>query len=235
MKNSHALSLALVICFCLALPAGAQRPLKSLPRAFTQAGATQPFTLKTLKITNLPTRPRVQILLSATPHVKNSVRLVPPRQVYPLIYKWRERKIFIPRNFVTQTKALYRGMSLTGIDELKNILVNGLDVNKSNYHKKIFTAYEPLTAVLYAQPTHQLNVQPHLPVLLKIPVTPALEQYAPQAFKTAQAFHNSVPASTISDVWILLEVNQKADWYKAVLEDGEIILFPSHAQLYDVP
>ncbi len=234
MKNLHTLSLALVICFCLALPAGAQRPLKFLPRALTQNIATQPLTLKTLQITNLPTRPRVQILLT-TPRVKNSVRLVPPRQVYPLIYKLEKRKMFLPHNFVTQAKALYRGMAIVDMDELKNILVNGLEVNKSHHNKKIFTAYEPATSVLYAQPTHRFDTKANLPILIKIPITLALEQYESIHFETARAFQQNIPASAISDVWVLLEVNQKADWYKAVLEDGEIILFPSHAQLYDVP
>ena len=72
-------------------------------------------------------------------------------------------------------------------------------------------------------------------MLIKIPITPFLEQYPSIRFETAQAFEQNLPAALISDVWILLEVNQKADWYKAVLEDGEVMLLPAHGQLQDAP
>lgn len=239
MNSIQRISITFVVCFCLALPAAAQKNIKSLQRALTQAStaSTVPFTVKTLKIVNLPARPSVHILFDVpqAPHTKTSVRLVPPRKVYPLLYKIEEQKMFVPRDFVNQTQALYRGMAITDIDELKNILVNGLETTKTNYKKKIFTAYDPLTAVLYAQPSHRFSENANLPILIKIPVTPALEQYAPQRFETAQAFRQNIPADAISDVWILLEVNKKADWYKVVLEDGEIVLFPAHGQLQAVP
>lgn len=237
------ISIALATCLCLALPAAAQKNIKSfrpvLERKIQHAqpsnALTQPFAIKTLKIINLPSRPSVHILLPALPHVKNSVRLVPPEQVYPLLHKFKEQKIFVPRDLVNQTKALYRGMAVTNIDELKNILTNGLELNKSNYRKQIFTAYDPFTAVLYSQPTHLFNAQANLPVLVKIPVTSSLEQYDPEHFATALAFRQSLPADIISDVWVLLEVNKKPDWYKATLKDGEIILSPAGGQLQDIP
>lgn len=235
MNYIQRFGITLATCFCLALPVAAQKNIKSLQRALAQAGTTStvPLTVKTLKIVNLPARPSVHILLNVppAPRVKHSIRLLPPRQVSPLLYKPGEHTMFIPRDFVNQTQALYRGMAITGIDELKNILTNGLEVNKSNHKQKIFTAYDPLTAVLYAQPTHRFNANANLPVLIKIPLTPALEQYAPETFPTAQAFRQNIPADAISDVWILLEVNKKTDWYKVSLQDGEIILFPAHGQL----
>lgn len=230
----HRICILLVACCCLALPANAQKNVTSLQRALTRA-STPALTVKTLKITNLPARPSVHILLPTLPHVKHSARLVAYRRVYPLLYKVEERKMFAPRDLVNQTPALYRGLSVANLEELKNILINGLEKNRSNYDKKIFTAYEPLTAVLYAQPNHRFNTTADLPVLLKIPLTPALEQYKPERFATALAFRKNLPAEAISDVWILLEVNQKADWYKAVLDNGEIVLFPAHGQLQDVP
>ena len=238
------ISITFVTCFCLALPVAAQKNIRSLQHALARqdqylwGAASQKsiaLTIKTLKVINLPTRPSVQIFLGApaVPHAKNSLRLVPPRQVYPLLYKLGEHKMFVPRDLVNQTEALYRGMAITDLDELKNTLVNGLEINKSNHEQRIFTAYDPLTAVLYAQPTHRFNVKANLPVLIKIPVRSTLEQYVPEPFETAKAFHKSIPAQAISDVWILLEVNKQADWYKAVLENGEIVLFPAHGQLQD--
>ena len=143
--------------------------------------------------------------------------------------------MFVPRDFINQTPSLYRGMAIADLVELKNILVNGLETNKTNFKKKVFTAYDPLTAVLYARPTHLFNENANLPVLIKIPITALLEQYAPESFATAQAFRQNIPAAAISDVWILLEVNKKADWYKVALEDGKIVLFPAHGQLQDIP
>ena len=206
----------------------------NLPKRLKEAQSI-PFDVKTLKIINLPDRPRVRIRFDVPlqPGVKNSVRLVSPRQVYPTLYKLGERKMFVPRDFVNQTKALYRGIAITDLDELKNILSRGLEINKSNFGKKIFTAYEPLIAVLYAQPTHLFGEQANLPVLIKIPLTPSLEQYPSEKFETARAFQQSLPADAVSDVWILLEVNKKADWYRAVLENGEIVLSPAHGQLQD--
>lgn len=241
MNRMQRIVITLIICFCLALPAAAQKNIKALQRALTcldqyaqgTAAQTLPLTVKTLKIINLPNRPSVQVLLDTppVPHTKSSIRLIPPRQVRTLLYQPDERKVFLPRDFVTQTKALYRGMAIEDMDELKNILINGLETNKSNFGEKIFTAYDPLTAVLYAQPTHRFNTKANLPILVKIPLTPDLEQYAPKHFETAEAFQKNIPANAISDVWILLEVNKKANWYKATLENGKIVLFPAHARL----
>ena len=243
MNQIQRISITLAACFCLALPAAAQKNIKFLPRVLARNSQyvrgndpySIPLAVKTLKIVNLPARPSVHILFDTPLPRKSSIRLVPTRQVYPLLYKLGEHKIFVPRNFVSQTKSLYRGMSITDTDDLKNILANGLEINKSNFKEGIFTAYNPLTAVLYAQPTHLFNKKADLPVLIKIPITPSLEQYASVQFETARAFRQSIPAKAISDVWILLEVNKKADWYKAVLEDGEIVLFPAHVQLQEVP
>ena len=233
MNSIQRISIILITCFCLALPATAQKNIKSLQHFWAQSNAAQPLPVKTLKIRNLPLRPRVHIAadIPPAPHGKSSIRLVPPRQVYPLIYRLGERKMFVPQDFVNRTNALYRGMAITDLDELKNILTNGLETDKSYHHKKIFTAYEPLTAVLYAQPTHRFNAKADLPVLIKIPLTPALEQYTSDRFETARAFRQNIPAQAISDVWIFLEVNKKADWYKATLENGEIVLLPAHGKL----
>ncbi len=239
MNTLPRISITLITCVCLALPAAAQKNPVSLARALARAGAAQeiPFSVKTLKIINLPARPSVRILFDVppAPRVKHSIRLVAPRQVYPLIYKVGERKMFVPRDFINQTKVLYRGMAITNLDELKDILINGLKTDKTHHEKRIFTARDPVTAVLYAQPTHRFNANANLPVLLKIPLTPSVEQYAQERFETATAFRQDIPAQAISDVWILLEVNKKADWYKATLEDGEIVLFPAHGQLQAVP
>lgn len=243
IKLIQPLSIALAICFCWALPVAAQKNIKPLQPGLARrvqgaqqsAALSRPLAVKTLKIINLPARPSVRILLPTAPHVKNSVRLLPPRQVYPTLHKLGKRKMFVPRDFVNQTEALYRGMAIASIDELKNILTNGLELKKSNYPKQIFTAYNPLTAVLYSQPTHRFNAEADLPVLVKIPRTPALAKYAPEEFATALAFRKSVPAEAISDVWVLLEVNKQADWYKAFLEEGEVVLLPADGQLQDAP
>lgn len=242
MNLIRRISFFLAACCYLALPLYAQKNIKSLPRAlawknqYAHANSAQalPLTIKTLKIVNLPSRPSVHILFDTPLPHKSTIRLVPPRQVYPLLYKLGEHKIFIPREFVNATKSLYRGMTLTDIDKLKNILVNGLEINKSNFKEGIFTAYDPLTAILYAQPTHFYDKKADIPVLIKIPITPFLEQCTSIQFETARAFRQNIPASAISDVWILLEVNKKADWYRVILEDGEIVLFPAHGRLQDV-
>lgn len=240
--NTKRIGIALVTCFCVILPAAAQKNVKLSPilarvNQYAQVNTPQsiPLTVKTLKIINLPTRPSVHLLFDTPLPRKSSVRLVPPRQVYPLLYKLGQRKMFVPRDIVNSTKALYRGMALKNIDELKNILTIGLEIQKSNFTKRIFAACDPLTAILYAQPTHLYDAKADWPVLIKIPITPALKQYAPVQFATTEAFQKTIPASAISDVWVLLEVNQKADWYKAVLANEEILLFPAHGQLQDIP
>ncbi len=243
MRLIKHISITLASCLCLALPVAAQKNIKlfrpvlerKIQHAQPSNTLVRPLVIKTLKIINFSSRPSVHIVLPAQPRVKNSVRLVPSNQVYPLLHKLKEQKMFVPHDLVNQTKALYRGMTIANIDELKNILTNGLELNKSNYRKQIFTAYDPLTAVLYSQPTHFFHAQADLPVLIKIPFTPSLEQYTFTRFPTALAFHQNLPANAISDVWILLEVNKKPDWYKAILDDGQIVLFPAHGQLQDIP
>lgn len=136
---------------------------------------------------------------------------------------------YVPSSFANAKKSLYRGMKISEISELKNILINGLEMNKSHYVGEIFTSPFIPVALNYALPTlwdkWEGEIRVDLPVLVRIPLTDKVwKENAPDQFATQWIFRKDVPADMISDVMVFLEVDGKPAWHKAVLKDGEIAL-----------
>ena len=116
-------------------------------------------------------------------------------------------------------------MRLGELDEVKNLLVNGLEVDKSNYIGEIYASPSIFSSLGYAID----GEKPGLLVLIQIPETPALQSYLEEEIQVVTGeviFHQDIPARFISDVWVFLETNGTPEWYKVTLEEGTLVFTP---------
>ncbi len=143
---------------------------------------------------------------------------------------------FMPQDILENEKSFYRAMRLANIEDLRNLLINGLEANKTYYNGEIYASLKLSVILFYLTRGNQAQ----LPVLVKIPATETLRSYAPEAFPTQDryapkafqtgeqaVFRRDIPTRFISDVWIFLEVGGKPDWYKVILEKDELVFIPA--------
>lgn len=193
-----------------------------------------------IQITNMPGEPTVKLGGA----VDNAPAVLSAR-VLPSVDRWDiisptdpvgayTGQIFLPKDILENKESFYRGMRLEKLDDVKNLLINGLEAHRTNYHGDIYASLMPSIAL-----GHAIMAGENLSVLVQIPATDKLRSYAPEAFPTddryaAKAFQTGevcifrrdVPASFISNIWVFLEVNGTPGWYKATLENGELIFTP---------
>ncbi|MBR4356054.1 MAG: hypothetical protein IKP96_05785 [Elusimicrobiaceae bacterium] len=150
-------------------------------------------------------------------------------------------EVFLPQDILKNEKSFYRGMRLEKIDDLKNLLINGLEIDKTHYRGEIFTSLDASVPLWYAT----MGNEHRLIVLIKIPVTESLRSYAPEAWPIEDRyaprrsqrgdevfFRRDVPIRFISDVWIFWEVDGKPDWYKVTLENDELVFTRAPSRMF---
>ncbi len=180
-----------------------------------------------VRILNFQDHPFVTI--RTTEHKPLRANLLEPDILRNIVFS--DGQVYIPQSFVEEDAALYRGMKLSEISDLENLLVNGLETKKSHYVGEIFTSPSVNIATNYALPvlwdTWKGESQMDLPVLLRIPVTSSLLQTnPPDQFGFQWIFRKDVAAEHISDVVVFLNINNTPGWYKAVLENNHVIFMP---------
>ena len=209
--------------------------LRDVPKAFdisqrvAQQVARVPVSVR-VPIVNFPKQPKVSIQLKAQP-LENINKPVVSSARVPDAFEIRyQRQLPAPRSFfTTKAPAFFRGMQLENIDELKNILLNGLEVSKTHY-KAIYTSYIPSVALAYAFPSFEaamynaLDDEKVLPVMVKIVADLETFEKAVRDFSAYHTVFQDIPADKIADVMIFLEINGKKDWYKVTLKEGELVL-----------
>ena len=192
-----------------------------------------------LPIVNLPTRPVVQFHFKGLPAPASlkPVRLLPQTKLFATLFVgtpksgFGDKQVFVPGGLIGPAKALYRGIKLADIEEVKNLLMNGLETRKVRMQsREIFTSFDPVHALLYAIPGSTDKAM--LPVLIKIPFSPMLQEHISSQYPTATAFKWNIPAGLISDVWVLLDINGRPNWCKAVMQEGELVLLPGQGELH---
>ena len=219
-----------------------QEKLANLKRVIWKKRATELFSPSAprIKITNMPGEPTVKLggAVDNAPAVL-SARLLPSVDRWNIINPTDPvgvytEQIFLPKDILENKESFYRGMRLEKLDDVKNLLINGLEAHRTNYHGDIYASLMPSIALW-----HAIMAGKNLSVLVQIPATDKLRSYAPEAFPTddryaAKAFQTGevcifrrdVPASFISNIWVFLEVNGNPGWYKATLENDELIFTP---------
>ena len=187
------------------------------------------------------TEPAKVYFQSAVPTKKTKkikAQLLHPEHLREVIFP--PKQAFVPQGLTTDGTNFYRGMQLSTLDDLKNLLVNGLERSRSYYDGDIFVSPEPYIALNHALPrlwdTWNGKMQVDLPVLVQIPVTEQLLlENAPKSLGPRWIFNRrDVAAYLISDVWVFLEVNEVPGWYKATLENDEVVLSPVPGEWLDL-
>lgn len=191
--------------------------------------------LPVVKIANLPGSLQVSLSLPKQTHHEQlserqtpsvlSARVLNSEEVNKALFPngWKGNALYIPISWkVNQAKSWYRGVALHNVDELHNILLNGMELSKS-HHAGIFASSEVGLAMRYAVPGGSLK--PVLPVVVSIPDTPEIaKEFEPDGLADfLKVFKKDIPARLIKDVMVFLDVNGESGWYKAELcQDGVV-------------
>ena len=186
---------------------------------------TPAAALRLAQITNLPGKPLVQVRLNTdeTSPLEEilPVRILPSIQIYKSVSPLGSRQLYVPSAFTETKNVLYRGMRFTKLSDVENLLLRGLEIRLSAY-SEIYFAYLFSMAMGYTLPRiPDEEVKGDFPIVVKVPVIPQLP--VSQTGVTAQAYQD-LPAEFISDVMVFLEINGRADWYKAIVENNKLVL-----------
>ncbi len=138
---------------------------------------------------------------------------------------------FLPKHYIKDRYTLYRGMVLNSLEDLENILQNGLEVYRTRQGTAVWTSPSIHTALNHALPRftlrHNGEFQTELPVMVRISRTSQLlAENPPEDLGYRQPFSRDIKPEYIAEVSVFLEVNGTPDWYTATLEDGHLVLRP---------
>ena len=194
-------------------------------QAVRKAGVSVVSPVRLGQMINLPGKPLVQVRLNTdeTSPLEEilPVRILPSIQIYKSVSPLGSRQLYVPSAFTETKNVLYRGMRFTKLSDVENLLLRGLEIRLSAY-SEIYFAYLFSMAMGYTLPRiPDEEVKGDFPIVVKVPVIPQLP--VSQTGVAAQAYQD-LPAEFISDVMVFLEINGRADWYKAIVENNKLVL-----------
>ncbi len=237
-----------IICFCVG-PSFAQRGklIERVVKFATQRGLAsriaQKIRVRTVssplaQISNLPGTPLVQVRMPQVGQITSPVILTAQVLSAAEIATYvggTVGQIYIPQVLTQMRPSWYRGMKLKDIQEVENILVNGLEVAKSSYPGDIYTSSSARIALSYAIPTG-LALRWGTPDALIIPAVVSIRPTAEElercdlhssTMRYEHVAREDIPADMLQDVVVFLDINGKPDWYQAGLEGGKLVLTPT--------
>ena len=184
------------------------------------------------EIINWSTKPLVQVVSNQNITVP-SMKMISAQAVNGEAFR---RVVFpqlgvrnLPVELNDSAPALYRGMPLN-LKDIKNLLKKGMELERSSFRQLYFSA-DIDVALACANEENLL-----LPVVVKVNVTPELEAlHPPHLYEYDNyVFNGNIPAQFIKDgkVMVFLEVNGEPGWYKATLENDELLLKPTTTKLF---
>ena len=244
----------LLVCCCLS-PAFAQgnfwRGLThwTRPAAFetniksavlrTEAALKLPVTPH-IRITNLPGEPLVKLGGAAD----NAPAVLSARMLSGAEYRhltnadnddW-STPLYLPLTLNTEERSFYRGFNLNNLQAVKNILENGIEIDKvsEKTEEKIYFSG-------YARRAMQFSVRGDgdeynlLPTMVRFNVPTWTNVYIHKLLCGLKDYivHNNIRVGNIRDVMVFLEVNGKPGWYKVTLENGELIFTPAPSRVFE--
>lgn len=230
------------LCVC---PAFAQKGLGRLvnggakglvnPAAVERSAFRASPFLQPIKITNLPSGSALNntklvwtgnTALGVTQQ-SLSARLLDGPSLHALVFPQQEQ-MWVPLALAqNESSSVYRGITLSNLAELKNVLTNGLEANRGFYSGQVFTTPSLRIALNYALPSKYdvfaaQKGEFKIPVLLNIRLTQQIEQLPSGTMGLSRIFYQNIPSSALTDVMVFLEMGGKPGWYKAELKDGDI-------------
>ena len=233
-----------------------QEKLANLKRVIWKKRATKLFSpaapqVRLAQITNLPGQPTVRLRLDSKMSFPTTLHggVLYSDEVFNHTNFIALGQLYVPRIFSTEKNVWYRGMSLSTLTDLENILTSGLEISKtrawvtSEAQEGIYiTPYLPV-ALGYAVPAQYTRQEiseqktfffpsayrlgaAYLPTLVSIPIG-LIDDTEKTIYSMAvdeYAFPSDIPYSAISHIAVFLEINGKPDWYEAVIENNELVL-----------
>ena len=127
----------------------------------------------------------------------------------------------------SQGRYVFRGLPIRRLDELKNLLVNGMERSKTaSYFNGIYVADHVTEALGHSVPWGALY--PSLPVIVRISNTPELSAENPMEWRTpfTGVFHKDIKPRFM-DIWVFLKVNGNPGWYHVISVDNEMVFIPA--------
>ena len=114
--------------------------------------------------------------------------------------------------------AFYRGMVLSDLSSLKEVLTKGLEWKKTNYNR-IFASRYLSVALDHAYINPGL-----LPVLIRIPETDHLRfNNIMCGDNWTVTFGRDIPADMLSDVMVFLKINGVPGWYDVKYQEDKLV------------
>lgn len=249
MKKLWMLSL---LCFCVA-PSYAQRNFwrglthfkkpAALETNIKSAVSRTEAALKLpgsphIQITNLPGEPLVKLggTVDNAPAIL-SARMLSGQEVARSVFPGETllSAMYLPTALNTQDDVMFRGLKLYNLKSVKNILAKGMrykDVS-AVYRGEVFFSGWLFRVTDFA--TAASAEEQSFPVIVKF-VVPTDERtvYARAHMFSMDYYYleEDIRVSEIQDIMVFLEVDGKPDWYKATLEDGDLVFTPAPSRVF---
>ena len=157
-------------------------------------------SLVTASVDNLPGKPTLPTLLGQN-------------ELYRIRMRWGNT---FPSPFEDdRSAAFYRGMHLNNFEDVRNMLINGLEI-KASPRGIIYTTRRPSLAVTFAVAPIQ---EGEFPALIRIPVTQELLRTNPPNETNAwyqSTFYQDIPSKML-EIFAFLEIDKQVGWYQITL------------------
>ena len=192
----------------------------SLTDAVTRQVAKRTSILPEIRLA--PSLPSYQMPAVAPSVPAAFANRLPLREIQQISITTRGRFPFPFKND-NREGVLYRGMHLNNFEDLRNILVNGLEI-KASPRGIIYTARRPATAVTFAV---TLLTEGEFPVLVRLPVTQKLLRTNPpnESCNYYQTTFYKDISSDMIEVFAFIKINAKAGWYRVTLTSDNQLFF----------
>ena len=204
---------------------------------------TQHPTIPHIKITNFPGQPLVKLGAPLAEYNATAVRPAPVLSARVLSGKENYKEIFLAvptLDFIYAPSVLnagenvaYRGMKLYDLQSVQNILENGIEYTKvsEKYEHKIYFSNSLHRAAWHA--VQYDSADSEIPVLIKFAM-PSKNYVHTERTMWGEDYYCwlcNIPAHFIKDVMVFLEVNGEVGWYKAILENKQLVFIPMASEI----
>ena len=198
-----------------------------------------------LQIMNAPSRqPSVKLgttMLPFNTHVSPNdivpAKILKEREIAQSIFPGETllSAMYIPEALNTEEDVMFRGLRLYTLTSVQNILQNGIQYKKVSpeFERKIYFTGWVFRALNFA---YSAPVDTEiLPTIVKFRVPKDDRNiYARNHIFSVDYYYwaEDVRAEDIQDVMVFLEVDRKLGWYKATLENGQLVLTPAPSRVF---
>ncbi len=123
----------------------------------------------------------------------------------------------------SEERLLYRGMRLSNLEEVRHILLHGLETNKTNY-KAVYMSAAPFYARRFAEILPE-SKETLIPTIVAIEGNILVDHIDTDLGIGEYYSDTDIPADAIVHMFVFLNINQEAAWYRVVeWKDGMVFI-----------